>query len=183
MLAIFETAAGQRFALHFEVKQPTDKFSKHKEQAANYALRAACWARSAPVRVLPHTDTATVLLCSSAKLPEYAPHLEKFGSVITFEAIREAFPQATVNVRKETATDEKAQLNADGLDSAISDAGSMWRQSGTALSAAQFNAIALEYGIGGKALRLHFDRRYPGGKIGALCLQRQKIENVSWPRN
>jgi hypothetical protein len=96
ILAIFESAAGTRFALHFEVKQPTDKFPTHKDQAANYALRAKCWATSAPKAVVPHGDAATVLLCSASKLPEYAPHLSKFGTVITFEDVAGAFPQATI---------------------------------------------------------------------------------------
>jgi hypothetical protein len=41
ILAIFEEAMGMRFALHFEVKQPTDKFPISKDQGANYALRSA----------------------------------------------------------------------------------------------------------------------------------------------
>jgi hypothetical protein len=85
ILAIFEAPAGIRFALHFEVKQPTDKFSTKRDQAANYALRAKCRAKSAPNAVVPHSDAATVLLCSASKLTEYKPHLKKFGSVITFE--------------------------------------------------------------------------------------------------
>lgn len=95
ILAIFETATGTRFALHFEVKQPTDKFSTKRDQAANYALRAKCWAASAPRAVVLHSDAATVLLCSASKLTEYRPHLLKFGSVITFEDIARKFPQAT----------------------------------------------------------------------------------------
>lgn len=96
LLAIFEAASGGRFGLHFEVKQPTDKFSTKRDQAANYALRAKCWATSAPNTVVPHADAATVLLCSAAKLSEYAPHLPKFGTVITFTQIAKAFPQATI---------------------------------------------------------------------------------------
>ncbi len=95
ILAIFETAAGMRFGLHFEVKQPADRFPTRKDQAANYALRAKCWAASAPRAVVPHVDAATVLLCSATKLAEYSPHLSKFGTVITFEELAEAFPQAT----------------------------------------------------------------------------------------
>jgi hypothetical protein len=45
---------------------------------------------------VPHADAATVLLCSTSKLAEYAPHLSKFGSVITFEEVARAFPQATI---------------------------------------------------------------------------------------
>lgn len=96
ILAIFETATGMRFSLHFEVKQPTDKFSTKRDQAANYALRAKCWAISAPKAVVPHADAATVLLCTALKLVEYSPHLSKFGTVITFEEIAGTFPQATL---------------------------------------------------------------------------------------
>lgn len=95
ILAIFE-APGSRFGLHFEVKHPTDKFPTKRDQAANYALRAKCWSTSAPKSVVPHSDAATVLLCSSLKLMAYAPHLAKFGNVITFEDIAMAFPQATL---------------------------------------------------------------------------------------
>lgn len=100
ILAIFETSIGTRFALHFEVKQPADKFPKAKDQAANYAIRAKCWVASAPKAVLRHSDSDTVLLCSASKLSEYAPHLEKFGSVITFEEIAQAFPHATARVTR-----------------------------------------------------------------------------------
>jgi hypothetical protein len=96
ILAIFEAASGTRFALHFEVKQPGDTFPANKDQAANYALRAKCWVASAPRSVVPHADAATVLLCSASKLAEYAHHLPKFGSVITFEEITRTFPNATV---------------------------------------------------------------------------------------
>jgi hypothetical protein len=85
-----------RFGLHFEVKQPADKFPTTKDQGANYALRAKCWATLAPKSVVPHGDAATVLLCSASKLTEYASHSSKFGSVITFEDIARNFPQATL---------------------------------------------------------------------------------------
>jgi hypothetical protein len=97
ILAIFQAATDLRFALHLEVKQPDDKFPTNKDQAANYALRARCWATSPPKAVVPHADAATVLLCSALKLAEYAPHLSKFGSVITFEEIAKIFPAATVS--------------------------------------------------------------------------------------
>jgi hypothetical protein len=97
ILAIFEAATGVRFALHFEVKQPADKFPTDKDQAANYAIRANCWVASAPKAVLPHADAATALLCSAEKLKEYMPHLCKFGTVITFEEIARAFPKATLS--------------------------------------------------------------------------------------
>ncbi|WP_262028297.1 hypothetical protein [Microvirga sp. Mcv34] len=96
LLAIFEAATGMCFALHFEVKQPTDKFPTKKDKAANCAIRAQCWAKSAPKAVVPHGDAATVLLCSASKLAEYSPHLPKFESVITFEEFARAHPEATL---------------------------------------------------------------------------------------
>jgi hypothetical protein len=92
ILAVFEAAAGQRFALHIEVKQPTDKFS-NPGQAAAYPVRAQCWSADGknPRSVLEHTDAATVLLCSTDKLEEYAPYLQHFGSVITFEDLHRLF--------------------------------------------------------------------------------------------
>ncbi len=70
ILAIFEGITGTRFALHFEVKHPRDKFPTNKDQAANYALRAKRWVDNPPQSVLPHEDAATVLLCSDSKLAE-----------------------------------------------------------------------------------------------------------------
>ena len=96
ILAIFETATAARFAVHFEVKQPTDKFPVDRDQAGNYALRAKCWAISAPKAIVPHSDAATALLCSASKLVEYASHLPKFGTVITFEDVARTFPNATI---------------------------------------------------------------------------------------
>lgn len=95
ILAVFEAVTGMRFGLHFEVKQPTDKFIATKDQAANYAIRAKCWAASAPLAIVPHADAATVLLCSAGKLSDYAPHVSQFGSTITFEEIAISFPHAT----------------------------------------------------------------------------------------
>ncbi|MBV9551074.1 MAG: hypothetical protein JO256_15505 [Alphaproteobacteria bacterium] len=89
MLTIFE-ARGTRFAVHFEVKQPKDKFGD--KQAEAYPLRAACWVRQAPDSVLPHSDADTALLCSSTKLADYSEHLEHFGAIITFEEIAQHFP-------------------------------------------------------------------------------------------
>lgn len=95
LLAIFEAKNGTRFALHVEVKQPADNFSTKRDQAANYALRAKCWARSAPDAVLPHADADTVLLFSASKRGEYAPHIPKFGTALTFEEVASVFPRAT----------------------------------------------------------------------------------------
>ncbi len=108
--AIFEAGTGMRFGLHFEVKQPTDKFSTKKDQDANYALRANCWATSAPKAVVPHADAATVLLCSASKRSEYSPHLSKFGTVITFEGIAGMFPHATVSLEPRSASHRSSGL-------------------------------------------------------------------------
>lgn len=99
LLAVFEAKDGTRFALHIEVKQPTDRFPATKDQAANYALRAECWIRTPPKAVVPHSDAATLLLCSASKLAEYASHLPKFGTVLTFEAVAASFP----HLARETA--------------------------------------------------------------------------------
>lgn len=93
LLAIFENVPRGRFAVHFEVKHPADRFPPDKDQAANYALRATCWSRNPPKAVLPHMIATTALLCRSRRLGAFAPHLPKFGSVITFEEIGVAFPQ------------------------------------------------------------------------------------------
>ncbi|WP_341991864.1 hypothetical protein [Azorhizobium sp. AG788] len=95
LLALFDSGAGSRFAVHFEIKQPKDKFSTKKDQATNYTLRAACWTTNPPDAVLPHTDASTVLVCCASRLADYAPHLSKFGAVITFQEITKSFPNAT----------------------------------------------------------------------------------------
>ena len=91
LLAVFETGT-DRFALHVEIKQPSDKFSTKRPQAINYGLRAKCWVASAPASVLTHSDAATILLCSGSKLAEYALHAGEFETVMTFEEISAAFP-------------------------------------------------------------------------------------------
>jgi hypothetical protein len=96
ILAIFETASGMRFALHFEVKQPEDRFPTDKDQPANYQACAECWSKKPPKAVLPHACAATVLLCSARKQEEYAPHASKFGTIITFEDIKRDFPHITL---------------------------------------------------------------------------------------
>jgi hypothetical protein len=95
ILAVFEAVTGMRFGLHIEVKQPADKFPNHKDQATNYALRAKCWASSAPNSVVPHADAATVLLFSALRTTAYSRHIPKFGTSITFEQIAMMFPHAT----------------------------------------------------------------------------------------
>lgn len=103
LLAIFEDQSGFRFARHFEVKQPSDRFPVDRDQAGAYALRAQCWAKSPPPAVLPHADAATVLLCSGAKLGEYAAHLPKFDAVITFDQVRQLFPQHDAHMLDDAA--------------------------------------------------------------------------------
>ncbi len=95
ILAVFEAEGGHRFAVHFEVKQPTDRFPTHKDQGRGYAVRAQCWVKSAPKAIVPHGDADTVLLCSASKRAEYAQHVASFGSVITFEEVADRFPGAT----------------------------------------------------------------------------------------
>ncbi|MEA3061367.1 MAG: hypothetical protein QOJ94_1148 [Sphingomonadales bacterium] len=92
LLAIFQDRTGRRFALHVEVKQPTDRFPAGKDQAGNYRIRARCWVEKPPRAILPHSDCATALLCSHAKLNEYADQLSKFDAVITFEESGRLFP-------------------------------------------------------------------------------------------
>jgi hypothetical protein len=92
LLAIFETEARQRLAIHFEVKHPRDDFKK-PTQAACYAIRAQCWVNSPPNRVLPHHRATTALLCSASRLPDYAPHLRHFQTVVTFEDVEQNFPK------------------------------------------------------------------------------------------
>ena len=93
ILAILESIAGERFAVHFEVKQPTDRFPSEKDQATNYRLRAACWVANPPSAVVPHSAAATGLLYSVNKRREYGASVSKFDFAITFEMIRDRFPE------------------------------------------------------------------------------------------
>lgn len=92
LLAVF-AAGSNRFALHIEVKQPKDSFPTTKDQASNYGFRAACWVRSPPKAVLRHTAAETMLLFSESRRVDYAAHIPKFGSSVTFEEIAKAFPR------------------------------------------------------------------------------------------
>ena len=92
ILTVFEDAAGERFAIHFEVKQPTDRFPSGKDQAANYRQRAACWTTKPPPAVVPHHHAATGLLYSARREQDYLPNLSKFDFAVTFEEIRQSFP-------------------------------------------------------------------------------------------
>lgn len=92
LLAIFEAKTGVRFAIHFEVKQPTDTFKKDGVQSRGYPLRAQCWVSDPPKNVLPHQLASTGLFFSERKRGEYAQHLPNFPALITFEEIEKEFP-------------------------------------------------------------------------------------------
>jgi hypothetical protein len=93
ILAMFEDAVGsRRFAIHFEIKQPKDKFKADGIQARGYPLRAECWAGKPPPKVLPHHEASTGIFFSEAKRAEYAAHLDNFQTQITFEEIEREFP-------------------------------------------------------------------------------------------
>jgi hypothetical protein len=92
ILAIFESKSRRRFALHFEVKHPRDKFKADGIQSRGYPLRAQCWAMKPPAKVLPHDTASTVLLFSKTKESEYGLHLAHFQTHMTFEDIEVAFP-------------------------------------------------------------------------------------------
>jgi hypothetical protein len=95
VLAIVGDSNNRTAALHIEVKQPSDRFNLDRRQAERYPARAACWVSKPPANVLPHDDACTILLCSSAKLSEFAVEAAYFDTVITFEEIARDFPQAT----------------------------------------------------------------------------------------
>lgn len=90
LLAIFELDGGRRVAIHFEVKQPTDKF--HAGQGRAYTLRAACWVCQPPKAVVPHEDSTTILLCSSTRVASYGSEADEFAAIVTFEEIVRSFP-------------------------------------------------------------------------------------------
>jgi hypothetical protein len=92
ILAMFEETSGSRFAIHFEVKQPKDKFKPDGVQARGYPLRAECCVRKSPPKVLPHQNASTGIFFSEAKRSEYEPHLQNFQTKITFEEIEQEFP-------------------------------------------------------------------------------------------
>jgi hypothetical protein len=94
LLAVFENAAGERFALHFEVKNNEDDFHSER-QAASYRVRAQCWIVKPPNKVLPHKDAATVLLCARKNLKKHGTHKDYFDTVITFEDIAEINEQTS----------------------------------------------------------------------------------------
>ncbi|WP_029587553.1 hypothetical protein [Bradyrhizobium sp. URHD0069] len=96
IFTIFESASGVRFALHFEIKQPKDKFKQDGIQSRGYPLRAQCWADKPPAKVLPHQRASTGIFFSEEKREEYEPHLQHFKTLITFEEIEREFPHLAV---------------------------------------------------------------------------------------
>lgn len=67
IFAVYESSVGQRFAMHFEVKQPTDKFDPKRLQEQRYALRANCWIDATPSKILTHQDASLGIFFSEAK--------------------------------------------------------------------------------------------------------------------
>ena len=63
ILIIFEVIHEIRFALHVEVKRPSETLGDG--QAETYPRRAACWSEptTRPRRILAHEDYVTVLVC------------------------------------------------------------------------------------------------------------------------
>lgn len=100
LLAIYEAPHGLRFALHFEVKQPTDRFTPGGKQALNYRKRAECWTATPPRSILPHEQAATVLLCSQFILQRFSDEALQFDAAITFEEIAEKFPEIALPTAK-----------------------------------------------------------------------------------
>jgi hypothetical protein len=96
VFAVLDDTQGARFALHIEIKQPTDRFNPKAMQADRYRARAACWVYSAPRTVLAHADACTIILCSETKRANFATEIERFDNCITFEEIARTFPHATV---------------------------------------------------------------------------------------
>lgn len=96
ILAIMETTKGERFALHIEVKQPTDIFPAKKDQPVAYRLRSQCWVVNPPKAVVPHAAAATGLFYSARRQADFAEQVAKFDFAITFDEIREAFPNIPI---------------------------------------------------------------------------------------
>jgi hypothetical protein len=95
ILSIFEATSGVRFAIHFEVKHPQDKFEKDGVQSKGYPLRAQCWVTNPPTNVLPHNKASTIFLFSEKKRQKFEAHLACFKTLI-IEEVRKAFPSLGV---------------------------------------------------------------------------------------
>jgi hypothetical protein len=87
LLAIFGVRNDFRFAIHFEVKAPGDRFGI--DQALDYQRRAVCWSGRgrAPRTVLPHDEATTVLCCEREFAERVASEVSNFPTIITFEEI------------------------------------------------------------------------------------------------
>lgn len=96
IFTVFESATGMRFAIHFEIKQPKDKFKADGIQSRGYPLRAKCWADKAPAKVLKHHKASTGIFFSEDKRQEYGEHLPHFKTQITFEEVERDFPHLVV---------------------------------------------------------------------------------------
>jgi hypothetical protein len=84
LLAIFESKDGFRFALHIEIKHSGDRFGSRR-QAKSYPLRAQCWVKRAPSKVLAHNDASTVLICDGTKHFSFQDDARHFDTVLFFE--------------------------------------------------------------------------------------------------
>jgi len=93
IFAVFEAADKKRFAMHFEVKQPTDRFDPKRMHEQRYALRAQCWTNKAPPKVLEHQDASLGIFYSESSRSKFEPVLSYFPTQITFEEIEKKFPQ------------------------------------------------------------------------------------------
>ncbi|WP_050044809.1 hypothetical protein [Bradyrhizobium sp. LTSP849] len=93
IFAVFEAQDKRRFAMHFEVKQPKDRFDPARMQEKRYALRAQCWVDKAPPKVLKHQDASLGIFFSEDRRDSFEPVLSCFPTQITFEEIEREFPQ------------------------------------------------------------------------------------------
>jgi hypothetical protein len=98
VFAVLEDVKGTRFALHIEIKQPSDRFSPKARQAERYRARAECWASSAPRTIPSHSEACTILVCSETKRGSFAAEIMGFDHCLTFEEIALSFPNATVPI-------------------------------------------------------------------------------------
>lgn len=92
IFAVYETVTKLRFAMHFEVKQPTDKFDPKRLQEQRYALRAKCWIDKTPPKILKHQDASLGIFFSESKRAKFEAVLSYFPTQITFEEIEKEFP-------------------------------------------------------------------------------------------
>ena len=89
IFAVFENAAGQRFALHFENKPAHGVLEL--TQAAGYRPRAALWANNP--RYLRYTDFETVLLAPKGFIAAHGECAAQFDRCLPYEDIGQWVPQ------------------------------------------------------------------------------------------